>query len=96
MADLRIDHMVLHGIRISLAAIADEFEDMHQRRDVEARIWGGSGIRGGMDDFASNWDRHREDLTGSIRKLGENCGAVADTFQAVDQALAGGSGQVPG
>jgi hypothetical protein len=48
-----------------------------------------------MDDFASNWDRHREELTGSIRKLGQNCTAVADTFQAVDRALSTGSGQVP-
>jgi hypothetical protein len=95
MADLRIDHTVLHGIGISLSAIADEFEDMHRRREVETRIWGGSGIRARMDDFASNWDRHREELTGSIRKLGQNCTAVADTFQSVDRALSTGSGEVP-
>jgi len=96
MVDLRIDHTVLHGIRLSLSAIAEEFEDLHKRREVEARIWGGCSIRGRMEDFASNWDRHRENLTGSIRKLGANCGAVAEEFQAVDRALGAGPGQVPG
>jgi uncharacterized protein YukE len=92
VANLRVDYSVLHGTRLSLAAIAEEFEQLHQRRNDEARIWGGAQIRHQMNEFASNWDRHREDLTNHLQKLGTHCGAIADTFRSVDEALASARG----
>jgi uncharacterized protein YukE len=92
MADLKVDYQMLEAMSRSMAAIAAEFENLHDHRDVEKSIWGGVSIRSGMDDFASNWDRHRSDLTEQIRKLGEKCGATCETFQGVEQALTRGAG----
>jgi len=95
VADLRVDYSFLRGTSATLAAIAEEFEQLHERRTEDAEIWGAPGVRSAMGEFASNWDRHREDLTHSLQQLGTNCSAVADTFSAVDQALTRGPGSGP-
>lgn len=92
MADLRVDYAVLDGVHAAMAQIAQEFESLHERRDLDKRVWGGSGIRSAMDDFASNWDRHRQDLTESVQKLSEHCAAIAASFRAVDRTLGAAAG----
>jgi hypothetical protein len=92
MADLKVDFTVLRNLQQSLVAVAREFEELHERRDLDKQIWGGSHTRSAMDDFGSNWDRHREELTEHIRKLGEQCGGVCEVFQGVDQAVARAAG----
>ena len=92
MADLVVDFTLLQNLHKSLLSVAGEFEDLHTHRDLEQHIWGGSHTRAAMDHFASNWNRHREDLTGQIEKLAGHCGCVAAEFHGVDQAVARAAG----
>jgi hypothetical protein len=92
MADLTVDFALLSKLHSSLVGVADEFEDLHTRRELEEHIWGGAQTRSAMGHFASNWDRHREDLTEQIQKLAGHCGCVAAEFHRVDQAVARAAG----
>jgi hypothetical protein len=88
VADLQVSDVVLDGIARSLAQISVEFDSLHDRRDEDAPIWGGTQVRAAMGHFATNWDVHREALTEQIRELGEKCREIAEEFRAVDRALA--------
>jgi hypothetical protein len=88
MADvLRIDRASLEGMRLSLAAVARKFEDLHEWREEHAHIWGTHAIRTVMGDFADNWTTHRDKLRGHIEELAKNCEETLRTFHEVDAAL---------
>lgn len=95
MANLKVDFAILESIRRSAAQITAEFEDLNERRETDAVIWGGYQVRSAMDDFASNWHIHREALSEQIRTLGEKCSGVAETFRAVEQVLSQAAQQGP-
>jgi len=88
MADiLRIDGPSLEGMRLSLAAVARNFEGLHAQREELEKVWGSRAVRAAMADFADNWTTHRDKLRGHIEELGRNCEDTLRTFHEVDAAL---------
>lgn len=88
MADLTVDYAALDRAQLSLRRILTELEQMESHRDALEDIWGSDEVRGAMSGFAGNWDRHREQLAGSVRSVGEMCAGTAETFRSVESALA--------
>jgi len=84
---LRIDRASLEGMRLSLAAVARNFEGMHEWREELQHIWGTNAMRHVMGEFADNWTAHRDKLRGNIEELGRNCEETLRHFGAVDAVL---------
>lgn len=89
MADLKVDYTALNDSERSLQRIATELEGADARRDANARIWGSADVADAMEEFVGNWDRHRKQLVGSLKSVGEMCASSRDCFTGTDQQLAG-------
>ena len=84
---LRVDRASLEGMRLSLDAVARNFEGMHEQRQELEKVWGSRAVRAAMADFADNWTTHRDKLRGHIEELGRNCEDTLRTFHEVDAVL---------
>lgn len=88
MADLRIDTERVRSVGTGLARIANEFANANVRSDRIAEAVGHDGLADAVRSFAHAWDDTREDMTESIKGLGEATSAIADIFEQADQELA--------
>jgi hypothetical protein len=84
---LQIDAASLQGMRLSLDAVARNFDGMHEQREELDKIWGTQEMRHTMGNFYDNWTTHRDKLRGHIEELAANCETVLRTFHHVDVTL---------
>jgi hypothetical protein len=84
---LRIDRAALEGMRLSLDAVARNFEGLHEWREEQSHIWGDHAMRDAMGHFADNWTTHRDTLRRHTEELAGNCEAVLRHFDSVDAML---------
>lgn len=87
MADLKVDFAVLEGTKRSLSRLKSEFDTIENRRDDTSDFWGHEEVREAMDEFASNMDHHREDLSNEMEDVGKKVEATIETFQKADEKL---------
>jgi hypothetical protein len=69
MVALRVDYAKLDTLSESLRRVADGLEHIRADCEVTGRGWGGTTVRGSMDDFTGNWDAHREKVTAAVQEL---------------------------
>jgi hypothetical protein len=79
-------------MRQSLAAVARNFEELHEQRAELAKIWGSRAMCNVMGDFADNWTTHREKLREHIEELRKRCEVTAQWFHDVDAGVASALG----
>lgn len=88
MSDLRIDTEQVRAVGSGLTRIAAEFADANVGSDRIAEAVGHAGLADAVRSFAHSWDDTREDMTESIKGLGEATSAIADIFEQADGELA--------
>jgi hypothetical protein len=73
MVALRVDYAKLDTLSESLRRVAEGLEHIRADCEVTGRGWGGTTVRGSMDDFTGNWDAHRENVTAAVQELAAAC-----------------------
>jgi hypothetical protein len=86
--DVRVDYFCLADSGTALRALKSEFDDLDVRRDDTRGVWGHSGVRQAMDEFAGNMDVHRAQLSAEIQQVGEGIVHALEAFRSVDAELA--------
>jgi hypothetical protein len=87
MGDLVVDFATLEKSHSTAVALKAEFDGLPHRYDQYQDSWGKDNIRGAMHNFATNWDYHREVLSGKIQEVGEKIESCLTTFRDADQQL---------
>lgn len=87
VSDLKVDFEVLKTSRTTLSKLKSDFDNIENRRHGTRNIWGHESVRDAMDEFASNMDHHREDLSKSIDAAGKKVDATIDTFEEADRKM---------
>lgn len=87
MPDLKVDFEVLRSSQKTLSQLKSDFDNIENRRDDTRNIWGHESIRDAMDEFASNMDHHREDLSKSIDATGKKVESTIHTFEKADENM---------
>ena len=62
---LKVDLTMLAGTAEELRGLADEFESASRFASAYADV-GHPRVLDALDEFANNWDRHRDKLTGRL------------------------------
>ena len=88
MPDLRVDLDRMRTVGSDLHRVAGEFEQADVRSDGIADATGHAGLADAVRSFAHSWNDTREEMTGSVRALGDAAAAIADGFGQTDANLA--------
>jgi hypothetical protein len=86
--DLKVDYYALERSETDLATLKTEFDTIEKRRDTFEDIWGHSGVKDAMHEFASNMDYNRGKLSEKITQVGDKISNTLETFRGVDAELA--------
>lgn len=89
MADLQYSLDLLGGLGRDLDGMARSLDGVAARTNWTEQGIGHSRVANALEDFAGSWDDKRERLTTSLRAVGEMATASAQTFQEIDDELAG-------
>lgn len=87
MTDLKVDYAVLEDSVSTLGSLRTAFDEIKTRGDDTEDLWGHHEIRDAMDEFSSNMDHHREELSNEIGDVGEKLEMTLQTFRDADQKL---------
>jgi hypothetical protein len=86
MSDLKVDFTTLEDSHRAAQTLKSEFDDLPHRVSDDAH-WGHHDVRDAMHEFATNWDYHRDVLSGKIGEVGEKVESCLTTFRDADQKL---------
>jgi phage-related tail protein len=87
MTDLKVDYDVLDASTQTLETLKSDFDNIERRRDTTDGYWGHDDVTDAMDEFASNMDHHRKDLSKEISEVHKKLEATVKTFREADQKL---------
>lgn len=80
MADFVVDYALLEQVENTLNSLKSEFDGL--KAVPGAANWGDGGITSAMNDFATNWNTHREKLVKSMEAMSKH---ARDTRTGTEQ-----------
>ncbi len=87
MGDLEVDYALLEESGRTLSTLRSDFDDIKGRGSETEDFWGHHEVKDAMDEFTSNMDHHREELSAEIGDVGEKLDATETTWREADQKL---------
>ncbi|MBO9578390.1 MAG: hypothetical protein J7480_06420 [Microbacteriaceae bacterium] len=89
MSDLSLDYDVLTAAAVRMDQILATFAGAQSVAHDTAELTGHDGLAAKVREFADAWDLSRARLVEELGFIGEAFRAVNDTFQCLDDELAG-------
>ncbi|TFV44638.1 hypothetical protein [Blastococcus sp. TF02A-35] len=89
MADLAYSLGLLSNLGVELVALAADLEGTSRSTSWDPVEVGHRTVAAALEDFAESWADRRELLTRALEDVGGLARAGAETFQRVDEGLAG-------
>ena len=87
MSDLCVDYARLQVIEHDLGIVKREFESCEEHQERLRGIYGSGTVADAMEDFTTNWDRHRKEVLESVKSVGEMASNVHQSFLKTDKKL---------
>ncbi|AZM54782.1 hypothetical protein DMA15_21300 [Streptomyces sp. WAC 01529] len=85
----RIDDLnVIREMGLGLGRIKDAFDGLGKLKGQYEGDFGEHDLSWQFGDFVENWESHREELGGEIKRLAEIAKAAAKTYESIDSELA--------
>lgn len=88
MTDLVVDYNLLEGARKALTSLASEFGGLRASTSGYDGAMGSGAIADAMNGFAGNWDYHRDQLVGDMKKLDGMIDESVKQFMETDKKAA--------
>ena len=88
MSDLKVDYQALSFTHQTLGGLVSQFSDIQTQQAHYDWAMGSGAVAGAMDNFAGNWNYHRQQLIGSMKDLDSMVATALEQFPKTDNQLA--------
>jgi hypothetical protein len=88
MPDLKVDYQALSFTHQTLGGLVSQFKDIQTQQARYDWAMGSGDVAGAMDNFAGNWNYHRQQLINSMNDLDSMVVAALEQFPKTDNQLA--------
>jgi hypothetical protein len=85
---MRVNGDRLLEVQTGLTTVHTSFSDAEKLTDGWRDVVGHGGLADQLDDFSGNWDDTRDNMLEGIKAIAEAAGAIAATFEDLEDQLA--------
>ena len=87
-SDLEVDAEILGKLYQDLGEVKETFDGIEDHTDATAGLWCDGSVRDAMDEFSSNMDHNRKELSDKIKEVRDKVKSTVETWGQAEDDLA--------